>query len=155
MDCINRPHGGAVMPKITFRGKTYYSEFEMPPNVRRAYQKEQIHRANTKSLTDMVDIPAEVEDVYKRALNREKQSNSFPSTKDLPTTEELYRQSAPADMKHLPSDESVYRPSPPIIDPDHSAVEPDSSPVLKGLAVGILCALVIILIVFLIIQFLR
>jgi len=28
------------MPKIVFRGKTYYSEFEMPPNVRQAYRKE-------------------------------------------------------------------------------------------------------------------
>ena len=29
------------MPKIVFRGKTYYSVYEMPPNVRRAYEKEQ------------------------------------------------------------------------------------------------------------------
>lgn len=29
------------MPKIVFRGKTYYSVYEMPPNVRRAYKKEQ------------------------------------------------------------------------------------------------------------------
>ena len=29
------------MPKIVFRGKTYYSVFEMPPNMRRAYEKEQ------------------------------------------------------------------------------------------------------------------
>ena len=29
------------MPRIVFRGKTYYSVFEMPPNVRRAYEKEQ------------------------------------------------------------------------------------------------------------------
>lgn len=29
------------MPKIVFRGKTYYSVYEMPPNIRRAYEKEQ------------------------------------------------------------------------------------------------------------------
>jgi hypothetical protein len=29
------------MPKIVFRGKTYYSVYEMPPNIRAAYQKEQ------------------------------------------------------------------------------------------------------------------
>jgi hypothetical protein len=29
------------MPRIIFRGKTYYSVYEMPPNVRRAYEKEQ------------------------------------------------------------------------------------------------------------------
>ena len=28
------------MPKIEFRGKTYYSVYEMPPNIRRAYEKE-------------------------------------------------------------------------------------------------------------------
>ena len=28
------------MPRIVFRGKTYYSVYEMPPNVRRAYEKE-------------------------------------------------------------------------------------------------------------------
>ena len=32
---------GKRMPKIVFRGKTYYSLFEMPPNIRRAYEKEQ------------------------------------------------------------------------------------------------------------------
>ena len=29
------------MPKIVFRGKTYYNVYEMPPNIRRAYEKEQ------------------------------------------------------------------------------------------------------------------
>jgi hypothetical protein len=29
------------MPKIIFRGKTYYSVYEMPPNIRRAYEREQ------------------------------------------------------------------------------------------------------------------
>ena len=29
------------MPKIVFRGKTYYSVYQMPPNIRRAYEKEQ------------------------------------------------------------------------------------------------------------------
>jgi hypothetical protein len=28
------------MPKIVFRGKTYYSVYEMPPSIRRAYEKE-------------------------------------------------------------------------------------------------------------------
>lgn len=28
------------MPKIVFRGKTYYSVYEMPPNIRHAYEKE-------------------------------------------------------------------------------------------------------------------
>jgi hypothetical protein len=142
------------MPKITFRGKTYYSEFEMPPNTRRAYQKEQIHKASTRSLTDVVDMPAEVEDVYRRARDREAQSNA-PSTKDLPTTEELYQQSAPEDMRHLPSDESVYRPSAPIIDPDHPLVESESRLVMRGLVFGILWSLVLIAVVFLVIELFR
>jgi len=29
------------MPRIVFRGKTYYSVYEMPPNIRAAYKKEQ------------------------------------------------------------------------------------------------------------------
>jgi hypothetical protein len=28
------------MPRIVFRGKTYYSIYEMPPNIRRAYEKD-------------------------------------------------------------------------------------------------------------------
>ena len=142
------------MPKITFRGKTYYSEFEMPPNIRRAYQKEQLRRASTKPLTDVVNMPKEVEDAYKRALDREEQSSSS-STQDLPTTDELYRQSAPADMSHLSSDESIYRPSPPVIDPEHSTTEPETGLVLRGLVFGILWSLVLIAVVFLVIQFLR
>lgn len=35
------------MPRIVFRGKTYYSVYEMPPNIRRAYEKEQ-KKANLK-----------------------------------------------------------------------------------------------------------
>jgi hypothetical protein len=141
------------MPKITIRGKTYSSEFEMPPNVRWAYQKEQLHRTSTKPLTDVVDMPAEVKEVYRRALDKEEQSS--PSTKELPTTEELYRQSAPENMRHLPSDESVYEPSAPIIDPEHSTIEPESSLVLRGLVFGILWSLVLIAIVFFVIQFFR
>lgn len=143
------------MPQIIFRGKAYNSEVEMPQEIRQAYQEDQMRRTSTKSLTDVVDMPAKVEDVYRRALRREEQSNSSPSTKVLPTTEELYRQSAPADMRHLTSDESVYRPSAPVIDPDHSTIEPESSLVIRGLIFGILWSLVLIAIVFLAIEFFR
>jgi hypothetical protein len=143
------------MPPITFKGKTYNSEFEMPQEIRQAYQEEQVRRSSTKPLTDVVNMPAEVEDVYRRALNREKQSNSSPSTEDLPTIEELYRQSAPANMRHLPSDETVYQPSPPVIDPEYSTIEPESGLVIRGLVFGILWSLVLIGIVFLAIEFFR
>ena len=144
------------MPLITFKGKTYNSEFEMPQDVRQAYQKEQLRNASTTSLTDVVDIPSEVKAVYEQATKKvESSSSSSMDTSNLPTTEELYRQSAPQDMKHLPSDESVYRHSPPVIDPEHSTIEPDSGLVLKRLAVGVLCALAVIVIVYLVLLFLR
>jgi hypothetical protein len=46
---------------------------------------------------------------------------------ELPRTEDIYRQSAPENMKDLPSDESIYRPSAPLIDPAKSAIEPEPS----------------------------
>jgi hypothetical protein len=125
------------MPKITFRGKIYYSEFEMPPNVRRAYEKEQIRQTNIKPMTDVVDMPAEVEEVYRRAMDRDEQSNSSPSTQGLP------------------SNESIYQPSAPIIDPEYSTIVPESSFVIRGLVFGILWSLVLAAIVFLVIELFR
>ncbi len=40
------------MPKIVFRGKTYYSVYEMPPNIRRAYEKEQKAAGTDKETPD-------------------------------------------------------------------------------------------------------
>ena len=42
------------MPRIVFRGKTYYSVYEMPPNIRRAYEKEQkkVSFSDTKEKTE-------------------------------------------------------------------------------------------------------
>ena len=143
------------MPQITFRGKTYNSEFEMPQEVRQAYQQSQMRETAARPLSDVVDMPAEVKDVYERALGREEQSISSESTRDLPTSEELYRQSAPQNMKHLPSDESVYRPSPPVVDPDHATIEPESGTVMSRLVFGILLALGVTLVVYLAVQFFR
>jgi hypothetical protein len=109
-----------MMTPITFKGKTYNSEFEMPQDIRQSYQEVQMRKMSTKTLTD-----------------------------------ELYRQSAPADMRHLPSDESVYRPSAPMIDPKYSIIEPESNLVIRGLVFGILWSLVLIGIVFLVIEFFR
>jgi len=69
--------GGERMPKIIFRGKTYYSEFEMPPNVRQSYRKEKRKE---------------------RAVNNveEKPASSRP-LEELPKTEDIYRQSAPSE----------------------------------------------------------
>ena len=47
------------MPRIVFRGKTYYSVYEMPPNVRRAYEKEQkkVNLDGTKEETKPATAP--------------------------------------------------------------------------------------------------
>ena len=47
------------MPRIVFRGKTYYSVYEMPPNVRRAYEKEQkkVNLDETKEKTKPATDP--------------------------------------------------------------------------------------------------
>jgi len=94
---------GERMPRIVFRGKIYYSVFEMPPLIRQAYDKEQ-----------------------KKARSTETNSHAAPNA-----------------MKHLPSDESLYQPSPPIIDPVPSTIEPDQGIGMRGLAWGVIVALVI------------
>lgn len=149
------------MSRIVFRGKTYYSVFEMPPNVRRAYEKEQQkQRSNegsdstAKSLTDLVDMPDEIKEIYERALGNveEKNASSRPLS-ELPKTEDIYRQSAPADMKNLPSDESLYQPSRPVVDPVPPTIEPDEGIGMRGLVWGVIVALVLTGIAFVVSRF--
>jgi hypothetical protein len=149
------------MPKIEFRGKTYNNEFEMPPDVRQAYNEEKEHRTEknkigTKSLTDIVDMSPEVQAIYERALGKveEKLASSRPSN-ELPKTEDIYRQSAPEDMKHLPSDESIYRPSEPLIDPTKSVIEPEPAFGMNRFISSIVWALLLVVIVYFVMQFLR
>ena len=148
------------MPKIEFRGKTYNNEFEMPSDVRQAYKREKEQHAEnktttSKSLTDVVDMSPEVKAIYERALGKidEKLGSSRPLN-ELPKTEDIYRQSAPADMKHLPSDESIYRPSEPLIDPAKSAIEPEPSLKMNRFIMSILWVLILIAVAFFIIRFL-
>jgi len=149
------------MSKIEFRGKTYNNEFEMPPEVRQAYNREKEHRTEknkigTKSLTDIVDMSPEVQAIYERALGKveEKLASSRPSS-ELPKTEDIYRQSAPEDMKHLPSDESIYRPSEPLIDPTKSVIEPEPAFGMNRFISSIVWALLLVVIVYFVMQFLR
>ena len=148
------------MPRIEFRGKIYNNEFEMPPEERRAYNREKEHaaekdKAGTKSLTDIVEMSPEVKAIYERALGnvQDKLPASRPA-KDLPKTEDIYRQSAPDDMKHLPSDESIYRPSQRLIDPDKSVIEPEPAFGLNRFISSVLWALILIAVVFIVTQFL-
>ena len=155
------------MPKIEFRGKTYNSEFEMPVDVYQAYNQEKERRAEKdkrsspvdktteKPLTDIVDMSPEVKAIYERALGKvEDQLASSQRTKELPKTEDIYRQSAPDDMKHLPSDESIYRPSQPLIDQTKSAIEPESSFGMNRFVSSIIWALILVLAAFIIMRFL-
>ena len=149
------------MPKIEFRGQTYTNEFEMPEDVRQAYIREKEHRAEkdspgTRPLTDVVNMSPEVKAIYERALD--KVEDKLPSSQqpmNLPKTEDIYRQSAPDDMKHLPSDESIYRPSQPLIDPGKSAIEPESAFGVSRFVSSIVWALILVAVAFIIIQFLR
>jgi hypothetical protein len=149
------------MPRIEFRGQTYNNEFEMPYDVRQAYLREKERRdekdnPGTRPLTEMVDMSPEVKAIYERA--RDKVEDKLPSAqqpKNLPKTEDIYRQSAPDDMKHLPSDESIYRPSQPLIDPGKSAIEPESAFGVSRFVSSIVWALILVAVAFIILQFLR
>jgi hypothetical protein len=149
-------YGGDLVPRIEFRGKTYNSEFEMPYDIRQAYNREKERRAEkktaAKSLTDVVDMSPEVKAIYERAVGKveEKLPSSRPSI-ELPDTEDIYRQSAPDSMKHLPSDESIYRPSPPAVNEIKPAIEPESG--VRRLLTSILWAFLIVAVVLLGMQF--
>ena len=149
------------MPTIEFKGKTYNNEFEMPLDIRQAYNQEKEEQAkknktSTKSLTDIVDMSPEVQAIYERALGKveEKLASSRPLN-ELPKTEDIYRQSAPDDMKHLPSDESIYRPSEPLIDQTKSVIEPEPAFGMNRFISSIIWVLIVVVIVYFALQFLR
>ena len=149
------------MEKIEFRGQTYNDEFEMPYDVRQAYRREKERRARedksgTQPLSDIVDMSPEVKAMYERALGSAK--DKIPPSqqaRNLPKTDDIYRQSAPDHMKHLPSDESIYRPSQPLIDPQKSVIEPESAFGVNRFISSIVWAFVILAVVFIIMQFLQ
>ncbi len=131
----------------------------MPPEERKAYNREKDRRAGNsqiggKPLTEIVDMSPEVRAIYERALGKidEKLASSRPLN-ELPRTEDIYRQSAPADMKHLPSDESIYRPSEPLITTVKSAIEPEPGWKVNRVVSTILWVLILVAAAFLIIQF--
>jgi len=154
------------MPRIEFRGKIYNNEFEMPPEVRQAYKKENerrdeknkrsspVDKTGAKSLADIVDMSPEVKAIYERAVGKveEKLASSRPSS-DLPKTDDIYRQSAPDDMKHLPSDESIYRPSQSVIDPGKSTIEPEPGLGMGRFISSIVWALILVAAAYIIMRF--
>ena len=148
------------MARIEFRGQTYNDEYEMPYEIRQAYRREKGVRSEqssttSKPLSDIVDMSPDVKAMYERALGDvDKKLASSQRTKELPRTEDIYRQSAPEDMKHLPSDESIYRPSQPLIEPGKSVIEPDSAFGVNRLVTSIVWALILVAVAYLVIQFL-
>ena len=156
------------MPKIEFRGQTYNDELEMPYEVRQVYIQEKASRvekdkrsspgdkSSARPLSDVVDMSPEVKAIYERALD--KVEDILPASRqsvNLPKTEDIYRQSAPDDMKHLPSDESIYRPSQPLIDPGKSAIEPESAFGVNRFVASIVWAFILVAVAFVILQLLR
>ena len=148
------------MPKIEFRGQTYNNEFEMPYEIRQAYlrEKEQRERNKTseKPLTDIVDMSPEVKEIYERAVDKvEDKHLSSRSSQNLPNTEDIYRQSAPDNMKHLPSDESIYRPSEPLIDSAKSVIDPEPAFGMNRFISSVVWAFILVAVAFVILQLLR
>ena len=149
------------MSKIEFRGQTYNDELEMPYEVRQVYIQEKASRvekdkSGARPLSDVVDMSPEVKAIYERALD--KVEDNLPPSRgsvNLPKTEDIYRQSAPDDMKHLPSDESIYRPSQPLIDPGKSAIEPESAFGVNRFVASIVWAFILVAVAFVILQLLR
>lgn len=132
----------------------------MPPEERRAYNREKERSAGqstlgSKPLTDVVDMSPEIKAMYERAVgNVEQKLGASQPQKELPRTEDIYRQSAPDDMKHLPSDESIYRPSRPLIDTTNSAIEPEPAFGMNRFISSILWVLVLVAVAYLVTQLL-
>jgi len=127
------------MSQIVFRGKTYNSVFEMPDDVRIAYQTEKRKNAGTnnasKSLTDYVEMSDEMRELYERAAGNvdDKPLSSKPSS-SLPSADDIFRQSAPPE-------DSMYRPSAMPKPPSHKTIEEDNSSRRLALVIGILILL--------------
>jgi hypothetical protein len=149
------------MPKIEFRGQTYNDETEMPYDVRQAYLNEkqrppEANSASAKPLTEMVEMSPEMKAIYERAVDKvEDKLPPSQQPRNLPKTEDIYRQSAPDDMKHLPSDESIYRPSQPLIDETKSVIEPEPAFGMNRFISSVVWALLLVAVIFIILQVLR
>lgn len=140
------------MPRIKFRGKEYNSLADMPAKVRHNYFKARagydISEEETKNKagtlpSGMENMPDEVREIYERVRgDLDAKPIKASPVDELPSTEDLYRRSAPANMQNQPSDEIVYKPSPPIIAPPPPIVESDHT--LRRLVWGLAIAVLIV-----------
>ena len=139
------------MPRIKFRGKEYNSLADMPAKLRHDYFKARagydVPEEETKSEAGalprgMEHMPDEVREIYERVRgNLDAKPIKASPVDELPSTEDLYRRSAPAGMQNQPSDEIVYKPSPPIIEPPPPIVESDHT--LRRLVIGLSIAVLL------------
>lgn len=114
------------MSKIVFRGKSYNSVFDMPDEIRKAYQIEK-HSGKPeaeKLLTDFIEMSDELREIYERVAGNE----------DIKHRE---REDRPV------SDEQIYRPSPSISIPQKPAIEEDDGPRRLVVSIAVLLTLII------------
>jgi len=127
------------MAQIVFRGKTYNSVFEMPDDVRIAYQTEKRKNAGSnnasKSLTDYVEMSDEMRELYERAVGNvnDKPLSSKPLS-NLPSADDIFRRSAPPE-------DSMYRPSAMPKPPSYQAIEDDNGSRRLALTLAVLLLL--------------
>ena len=123
------------MSQIVFRGKTYNSVFEMPDDVRQAYQIEKRKQPAQNNLTDFVDMSDEIREMYERARGAvgDKSASSQPLS-DLPSSDDIFRRSARFE-------EDMYHPSKPPKTPMYQAIEDDNGTGRLALTIGVLILL--------------
>ena len=123
------------MSQIVFRGKTYNSVFEMPDDIRQAYQIEKRKQPAQNNLTDFVDMSDEIREMYERARGTvdAKPVSSQPLS-ELPKTEDLFQQPKPRGK-------NTYSPSQTPNPPAHQAIEEDNGARRLALTIGILILL--------------
>jgi len=127
------------MSKIVFRGKTYNSVFEMPNEIREAYQIEKRSKAAgtnaDKPLTDFIEMPDEIREMYERAVGKvDKKSASSQPLSNFPKSEDIFRRSGHSeDSMHTPSEV----PNPPA----HGAIEEDDGPRRLAVTIAVLILL--------------
>jgi len=107
----------------------------MPDDVRQAYQIEKRKQPAQNNLTDLVDMPDEIREMYERARGTvdAKPASSQPLS-ELPKTEDLFRQPAPRGK-------NTYSPSQTPNPPAHQAIEEDNGARRLAVTIGILILL--------------
>ena len=98
------------MPKIEFRGRSYNSVFEMPDDVRKAYELEKrmdYKPEVDKMLTDFVEMSDDIREMYERAVGKaidKKPQSQRQGRKQKPYSDDDYFKPSPMPSQSTPSD---------------------------------------------------